>query len=162
MHCDLKPGNVLFGANGSAQLADFGIARMTDAATATMVGAGTPVYMAPELAKGLNPVPQTDLYGLGVMLFEMLTGGERPFTGEGTTTTGTISAKVRWEQVNLPPPSPRDYNPEISTKLENFNTHQILEAGHQSRRNPPCHPYLQKFLNLHPHVGISTGEPGLG
>ena len=97
---------------------DFGIARLTDAATATMVGAGTPAYMAPEQVKGLDPVPQTDIYALGIILFEMLTGGERPFTGDLTTTTGTTSAKVRWEQVNLDPPSPSRYNAQISPALD--------------------------------------------
>ena len=118
VHCDLKPSNILFHRSGKPMLADFGIARMTDAATATMVGAGTPAYMAPEQARGLNPTPQTDIYALGVVLFEMLTGGERPFTGEYAQTTGSTSEKVRWEQVNLKPPSPRAYKPEISKELE--------------------------------------------
>jgi len=114
VHCDIKPGNILLENTGRVLVTDFGIARLTDSSTATMVGAGTPAYMAPEQVKGLDPVPQTDIYALGVMLFEMLTGGERPFTGERTTTTGTTSAKVRWEQVNLSPPSPQIYNPELS------------------------------------------------
>ena len=118
VHCDIKPGNVLFASDGSALVADFGIARFADAATATMVGAGTPAYMAPEQIKGLDPVPQTDIYSLGVVLFEMLTGGERPFTGDQATITGSTSAKVRWEQVNLQPPSPRICNSEISISME--------------------------------------------
>ena len=118
VHNDIKPGNIMINQHGQVLLADFGIARLTDAATATMVGAGTPAYMAPEQIKGMNPVPQTDIYALGIVLFEMLTGGERPFTGDQTTTTGTTSAKIRWEQVNLNPPSPRLYNPKISPDLE--------------------------------------------
>jgi serine/threonine protein kinase len=97
---------------------DFGIARVTDAATATMVGMGTPAYMAPEQARGLDPVPQTDIYAMGVVLFEMLTGGERPFTGEQARTTGSTSEKVRWEQMHLEPPSPRKYNPDIAPAVE--------------------------------------------
>ena len=118
IHCDLKPGNVLIDEQGKPLVTDFGIARLTDAATATMVGIGTPAYMAPEQVKGLDPVPQTDIYALGIVLYEMLTGGERPFTGENANTTGATSAKVRWEQVNLPPPSPRKFNLEISPELE--------------------------------------------
>jgi len=118
IHNDIKPGNIMINQHGQVLLADFGIARLADAATATMVGAGTPAYMAPEQVKGLDPVPQTDIYALGIVLYEMLTGGERPFTGEQATTTGTTSAKVRWEQVNLTPPSPREYNPDISPALE--------------------------------------------
>jgi len=118
VHNDIKPGNIMINQHGQVLLADFGIARLSDAATATMVGAGTPAYMAPEQVKGLNPVPQTDIYALGVVLYEMITGGERPFTGEHATTTGTTSSRVRWEQVNLEPPSLRLYNPGISPEME--------------------------------------------
>jgi len=117
VHCDIKPGNVMISYNGQLLLTDFGIARMTDAATATMVGAGTPAYMAPEQILGQDPVPQTDIYALGILLYEMLTGGERPFTGDKAT-TGSVSEKVRWEQINQAPPSPRKWNPEIPPEVE--------------------------------------------
>jgi len=117
IHCDLKPGNILFDDRGTPMLADFGIARMTGGATATLVGAGTPAYMSPEQVKGLEPTPQTDIYALGIILFEMLTGGERPFTGEQTESTGSINEMVRWEQVNLSPPSPQLYNPELPDSI---------------------------------------------
>jgi len=118
VHCDLKPGNVMMEPNGRVLVSDFGIARMTDAATATMVGAGTPAYMSPEQIKGADPTPQMDVYALGVVLFEMLTGGERPFTGERSTVTGTTGEKVRWEHLNLQPPSPRKWNPAITSTME--------------------------------------------
>ena len=118
VHCDIKPANIMIDQNGQVLLADFGIARMSDAATATMVGAGTPAYMAPEQVRGEDPSPQTDIYALGIVLYEMLTGGERPFTGEHAQTTGGTSEKVRWEQLNLQPPSPRKWNPDISPELE--------------------------------------------
>ena len=118
VHCDIKPANIMLDKHGEVRLADFGIARMSDAATATMVGAGTPAYMAPEQVRGHDPSPQTDIYALGIVLFEMLTGGERPFTGEAATTTGSTSEKVRWEQINMQPPSPRRWNSDISPELE--------------------------------------------
>ena len=118
VHCDIKPANIMLDASGSVRLSDFGIARMTDGATATMVGAGTPAYMAPEQILGQNPVPQTDIYGLGVILYEMLTGGERPFTGEVEAMTGSTGEKIRWGHLNAQPPSPKKWNRSISPPLE--------------------------------------------
>lgn len=118
IHCDIKPGNIMIDKSIQVRLTDFGISRMTDEATATMVGFGTPAYMPPELVIGKDPSPQSDIYSLGIVLYEMVTGGERPFTGEKSKTTGMTSKKVRWEQMNLDPPSPRLYNPNISPELE--------------------------------------------
>ena len=118
VHCDLKPGNILIDHHGELLVTDFGIARMIDASTATMVGLGTPAYMAPELVKGQDPTPQTDIYALGVILYEMFTGGERPFTGERAETTGSTAEKIRWEQMKLAPKPLTDYNPEISPAMQ--------------------------------------------
>jgi serine/threonine-protein kinase len=78
VHCDLKSSNIMLDKSGRVYLTDFGIARMTDMATSTLVGTGTPAYMAPELILGKDPTAQSDIYALGVVLFEMLSGGERP------------------------------------------------------------------------------------
>jgi serine/threonine protein kinase len=118
IHCDLKSGNVLIDEKGRPLVTDFGIARMTDTATTTLVGVGTPAYMAPEQILGRDPTPQTDIYSLGITLYEMLTGGERPFTGERATIKGTNSEKVRWEQIYLPPPSPCEWNNELTPEVE--------------------------------------------
>ena len=118
VHCDLKPGNILIDKTGKVYISDFGIARHIDAATMTLVGAGSPAYMAPELVRGQEPTPQSDIYSLGIVLFEMLTGGERPFTGDKATITGSTAEKVRWEQVRLSPESPRKHNKKISSEME--------------------------------------------
>lgn len=118
VHCDVKSANIMISKKGMVYLTDFGIARGMDATTSTMVGIGTPAYMAPELIKGRDPTPQTDIYALGVVLYEMLTGGERPFTGERAAITGTTADKVRWEQLKLTPFSPAQFNSMITPKLE--------------------------------------------
>ncbi|GIX33401.1 MAG: hypothetical protein KatS3mg125_1357 [Lysobacterales bacterium] len=77
VHRDVKPANILFRADGSAVLADFGIAKALDSTTqSTLVGTaiGTPHYMSPEQARGEPVDGRSDLYSLGVVLFEMLTG----------------------------------------------------------------------------------------
>jgi len=136
VHCDIKPGNILIDQSGRVLLTDFGIARMTDAATATMVGMGTPAYMAPELIQGKEPTPETDIYALGIVLFEMLTGGERPFTGETAKTTGSTSEKVRWEQNHMTAPSPRQHNSTIPSEVEAVVL-KCLEKRHDDRYTNP-------------------------
>ena len=132
VHCDMKPANVMLQKNGTVLVADFGIARMTDTATATLVGMGTPAYMSPEQVKGLETTPQTDIYALGVMLYEMFSGGERPFTGEQTTTGGTTSEKVRWEQLNLRPPSLKRFRADFPEEVERV-VMRCLEKEPQQR-----------------------------
>ncbi len=119
VHCDVKPANIMIHNNGTILVADFGIARMTEASTMTMVGIGTPAYMSPEQVRGENPSAASDIYALGVALFELLTGGERPFTGEHARTTGTTGEKIRWEQLNKQPPSPAKYNRDLAPDLSN-------------------------------------------
>jgi eukaryotic-like serine/threonine-protein kinase len=117
VHCDIKPANIMVDRGGRVLVTDFGIARLTESATSTLVGAGTPAYMSPEQIKGQDPLPTMDIYSLGVILYEMLTGGERPFIGESARTTGSTSEKIRWEQLHSDPPSPSQYNPYLPPAL---------------------------------------------
>ncbi len=132
VHCDVKSANIMIHKNGTVYLADFGIARGMDAGTSTMVGMGTPAYMAPELIKGQDPTPQTDIYALGIVLYEMLTGGERPFTGERATITGTTAEKVRWEHLKLEPIKLRSFNPDVTVELSS-SVLTCLEKSPQKR-----------------------------
>jgi serine/threonine protein kinase len=117
VHADVKPGNVLIDRSGRVMLNDFGIARMAQTGTATLGGAGTPAYMSPEQVRSEQPGAQSDIYSLGVLLFEMLTG-ERPFNGEQAVSGGTIDDRVRWEQLKASPPWPHELNPQVSATLE--------------------------------------------
>jgi serine/threonine protein kinase len=118
VHCDIKPANIMIHKSGNVLVSDFGISRITEAATATMVGAGTPAYMSPEQARGEDLTPQSDIYSLGIVLYEMLSGGERPFTGERASVTGGTAEKVRWEQMNATPSPLRQANRGISVALD--------------------------------------------
>lgn len=111
IHRDIKPSNILFNEAGEPVLADFGLARLvsSDRLTATGMTVGTPAYMAPEQGLGQSGDARSDLYSLGVILYEMLSG-ETPFHSE--TPFGVIM-----QHVNEPLPPIRKRVPDLSADL---------------------------------------------
>jgi eukaryotic-like serine/threonine-protein kinase len=112
VHRDVKPQNVLLSREGEVKVTDFGIARSLEAEHGvTQAGTvlGTGEYLAPEQASGTPVSPATDVYSLGVVLWEML-AGEVPFDGENFVA-------VALRHVNEPLPSLRDVRPDVSPRL---------------------------------------------
>ena len=114
VHRDIKPANVLLPAPDWPMLADFGIAKLladlTRRLTATGTVIGTPAYMAPEQALGQPIDARTDLYSVGVVLYELLTG-HVPFDAESPPA-------VLMQQAYVAPPPPRQLNPDLSPAVE--------------------------------------------
>ncbi len=112
VHRDIKPANIMrLAATNDVKVTDFGIARISSSSqTKTGVVLGTPSYMSPEQVSGKKVDGRSDIFSLGVVLFEMLTG-EKPFTGEDIT---TLMFKIAKEKH----PSPREINPKIPSVVE--------------------------------------------
>jgi len=111
VHRDVKPQNVILNEDGRAKVTDFGIARSVDVDGVTQTGTvlGTSDYIAPEQAQGQQVNPQTDVYSLGVVLYELLTG-ELPFRGEGFVA-------VAMQHVNEPPPNVLERRGDVPPRL---------------------------------------------
>ena len=112
VHRDVKPGNILLASDGRAMVTDFGIARLAADAEAARPGTtlGSVHYFSPEQAKGATTTPASDVYGLGLVLYEAMTGA-RAFGGE---TTDAIALA----RIGATPPSPRSIRPEVPVDLD--------------------------------------------
>lgn len=123
IHRDLKPANVFFGADGRAQLGDFGLAASDEEARLTAEGmvVGTVAYMPPEQTLGKDLDPRSDLYSLGALMYETLTG-RPPFVGENAVSV--ISQHLRADPVAL-----RWHNDAVSVELEELVLNLLAKAA---------------------------------
>jgi len=150
VHRDLKPENIMVTADRRVKLVDFGIALDTTLRKMTWAGlsqtVGTPDYMAPEQVKGKRGDARSDLYALGVILYEMLTG-ETPFQGDN------VYAAMRAKLQDDPTP-PRRLRPDISPALEEI----ILHALERDPRDRPESALELREALAHPDSVVLTGR----
>jgi serine/threonine-protein kinase len=150
VHRDLKPENVMVGEGDSIKLIDFGIAMKEDARRITYAGPspllGTPDYISPEQVKGQRGDQRSDIYALGAMFYEMLTG-QPPFTGSNPL------AVMNERVLNDPEPA-RKLNPEVSPQLQ--------EILYRAMERDPRHSYATALemawdLQNQEQVGVDDG-----
>lgn len=151
VHCDIKPHNILVAPDGQVKVADFGIARAVSSATMSFTGdvVGSVHYFSPEQAQGISITPKTDIYSLGVVFYELLSG-KLPFTGE---TSVSIALKHLEEEV----PSIRKENPEVPAIVEAI----IARALEKEVERRPDANELVEMINKAEDELYNSGEDDL-
>lgn len=167
VHCDIKPHNILVTTDGRVKVADFGIARAVTSSTMTYNGnvIGSVHYFSPEQAKGTKVTPKSDIYSLGVVLYEMLTG-TLPFTGE--TPVGIALKHLQEEpkpicqhNPKLPPmveaivqkamakdPKDRPSSNELIEDIQHTERFLGFDGGFETGENDPFATRLMPSVNM--------------
>ena len=166
VHRDIKPENVLVIGGSIAMLADFGLARLIASERMTAVGTlmGTPAYMAPEYVQGQPPDSRCDLYSVGVMLFELLTG-HVPFEGDDPN-------DVLTRQIVEPPPRLAGLRPDLPPRVDELVMRLLSKRPAERARNAadvatelrrtlgvPSRPERMHDASLN-FSGVTNGEGG--
>ena len=146
VHCDIKPHNILMTVDNRAKIADFGIARAVTESTMTYSGSviGSVHYFSPEQARGAGITPKSDVYSLGIVMYEMLTR-HLPFNGDNP-----VSIAMKHVEENPIPPS--TYRTDIPPMLDTI----VMRAmSKNSEMRPSSFEMVQELANVEKTLGVS-------
>lgn len=151
VHCDVKPHNMLVTRDNRLKITDFGIARALstiDPKEKSEIVWGSPQYISPEQAAGSAPSPASDVYSLGIVIYEMLCG-RLPFESED-------SEELAAKRLDQDPPSPRIYNPAISEALEKIILKVLSrEPSNRYRTADQLGQVLSNFIQNNPEAAFA-------
>jgi hypothetical protein len=149
VHRDIKPANIMLTADDTVKVTDFGTAKILQFGTVQQTAhvMGTPSYMSPEQVKGRAVDGRSDIFSLGVMLYEMITG-EKPFPGQSITT-------VIYKIVNEEPVPPRQINPSIHPGISAAVMKAL--AKEPDARYQSCREMLEDLRNYRATAGVGGG-----
>ena len=151
VHCDVKPHNILLTSDGHAKIADFGIARAITESTMTYSGSviGSVHYFSPEQAQGKSITPKSDVYSLGVVMYEMLTG-KLPFTGDNAVAV----AMKHIEEEPTPPSALRSQIPPM------FEAITIRAMSKAPENRPSAFDLIQSLSTIETNLNATnSGDP---
>jgi eukaryotic-like serine/threonine-protein kinase len=150
VHRDIKPANLMLTADDTVKITDFGTAKILQFGSTQQTShvMGTPSYMSPEQVKGRAVDGRSDIFSLGVMLYEMITG-EKPFPGQNITT-------VIYKIVNEDPVPPRQIDPSIHPGISTVVMKALAKEAEQ--RYQTCREMLEELRNYRSQ-GVASGNP---
>lgn len=165
IHRDIKPHNIMILRDGSVKVADFGIARLASVqSTLTQEALGSVHYISPEQARGSHIDARSDLYSVGVVMYEMLTG-RLPYEGESPVS-------VAIQHINSMPLSPREINPEVPEALEvitmkamsaslvrRYTSAEAMMHDLEEFRKNPSISFDYDMSDMHPQEQMPGDEP---